>query len=88
MLGGGGFPALQRHLFLAVQAAVTLFNRQWAMGAALAGACLAAAILTSKRWSPALAWKKWRIARMRRRLSVIEGGAKSARKRDEHTYLN
>ena len=55
---------------------------------AYAAACLAAAILTSKRWSPALAWKKWRIARMRRRLSVIEGGAKPARKRDEHTYLN
>jgi membrane associated rhomboid family serine protease len=74
--------------FLAVYGAVTLFGRQWEMGAALAGACLAAAILTSKRWSPALAWKKWRIARMRRRLSVIEGGAKPARKRDEHTYLN
>ena len=73
---------------LAVYAAVTLFGRQWEMGAALAGACIAAALITSKRWSPALAWKKWRIARMRRRLSVIEGGVKPTRKRDEHTYLN
>lgn len=87
----GVLPLTGRQLmygFLAVQALVTLFGRQWELGAALAGACIAAALLTSKRWSPALAWKKWRIARMRRRLSVIEGGAKPTRKRDEHTYLN
>lgn len=87
----GVLPLTGRQLmygFLAVQAAVTLFGRQWEIGASFAGACIAAAVITSKRWSPALAWKKWRIARMRRRLSVIEGGAKPTRKRDEQTYLN
>jgi membrane associated rhomboid family serine protease len=87
----GVLPLTGRQLmfgFLAVEALVTLFARDWVQGASFAGACIAAALITSKRWSPALAWKKWRIARMRRRLSVIEGGAKPARKRDEHTYLN
>src|SRR5262249_41357451 len=87
----GVLPLTGRQLmfgFLAVQAAVTVFARDWEQGASFAGACLAAAIITSKRWSPSLAWKKWRIARMRRRLSVIEGGAKPTRKRDGETYLN
>lgn len=87
----GVLPLTGRQLmygFLALNAAITLFSGAWEMGASLAGACIAAAIITSKRWSPALAWKKWRIARMRRRLSVIEGGAKPARKRDGEGYLN
>ena len=74
--------------WLVVSGLVVLFGRQWAAGAALAGACLAAVLLTSRRWSPALAWKKWRLARMRRRLSVIEGGVKPPRKRDEQRWLN
>lgn len=87
----GVLPLTGRQLmygFLVLDALITVSQQQWELGGAFAGACIAAAIITSKRWSPALAWKKWRIARMRRRLSVIEGGAKPARKRDEHTYLN
>jgi hypothetical protein len=49
---------------------------------------LAAAVITSKRWSPGLAWRRWRIARARARLAVIEGGQKSPRKRDEQRWLN
>ncbi len=49
----------------------------WAKGAAFAAAMLAAAIMTSKRWSPGLAWKRWKIARARAKLSVIEGGMKA-----------
>ena len=50
---------------------------------------IAAAILTSKRWSPALAWKRWRIARARARLTVMSGGkAKPTTPRDEHKWLN
>ena len=61
----------------------------WVEGAAYVAAILTAAITTSKRWSPGLAWKKWRIARARARLSVIEGGAKPPPKRpDEHRFLN
>ena len=87
----GVLPLTARQLmfgFLGVQALVTLFGRQWELGAALGGACLAAYIITSRKWSPGLAWKKWRLARMRRRLSVIEGGVKPARKRDGERYLN
>jgi len=46
----------------------------WEKGAAFAAAMLAAAILTSKKWSPGLAITRWRIARARSRLSVIDGG--------------
>lgn len=47
----------------------------WEKGAAYAAAMLAAVILTSKKWSPGLAIARWRIARARARLSVIQGGA-------------
>ena len=88
----GVLPLTGRQLmygFLAVYTLMTVLGQQWELFAAFALACLAAAILTSKRWSPALAWKRWRIARARRRLSVLEGGAPKARpkKRDEG-YLN
>lgn len=62
---------------------------RWPDGAAYTAAMLAAAILTSKRWSPALAWKRWRIARARARLTVMSGGkARSSPPRDEHKWLN
>lgn len=68
----------------------------WEMGAAFAASMAVAALMTSKRWSPGLTWRKWRIARARRRLSVIEGGAKpplkptgkSGKSRDEQRWLN
>jgi membrane associated rhomboid family serine protease len=63
--------------------------KRWPDGAAYAAAMIAAAILTSKRWSPALAWKRWRIARARARLTVMSGGkARSSPPRDEHKWLN
>ena len=60
----------------------------WEQGAAWAAAMIAAAVLTSKQWNPGLAWKRWRIARARARLSVLEGGAPKKPKRDEHRWLN
>jgi membrane associated rhomboid family serine protease len=51
----------------------------WARGAAFAAAMIAAAVMTSKRWSPGLAWRRWRIARARAKLSVIDGGVKPGR---------
>ena len=89
----GVLPLTGRQLmygWLAVQALYTQLGKNWQQGAALAAAAIAAAVITSKRWSPALAWKRWRIARARARLSVIEGGAKPPRppkKRDEG-FLN
>ena len=74
--------------FLVVEALMVAFGQRWELGASMAGGCLAAYIITSRKWSPGLAYKKWKLARMRKRLSVIEGGVKPARKRDEQSYLN
>lgn len=74
--------------FLVVEALMVAFGQHWELGASMAGGCLAAYLMTSRKWSPGLAWKKWKLARMRKRLSVIEGGVKPARKRDEQSYLN
>ena len=50
-----------------------VLQQQWEQGAAFAAAMVGAAIMTSKRWSPGLAWKRWRIARARAKLSVHRG---------------
>jgi len=61
----------------------------WVLGAAYGSAMIAAAVVTSKRWSPMLAWKRWRIARARARLTVMSGGkARVPPARDEHKWLN
>lgn len=66
-----------------------VIQQHWTLGVAYAAAMLAAAILTSKRWSPGLVWKRWRIARARARLKVMSGGKGQAqRSRDEHKWLN
>jgi membrane associated rhomboid family serine protease len=74
---------------LAVFLLAALLQKHWETGAAQGAAAVAAAIMTSKRWSPGLVWKRWRIARARARLSVLEGGAKPAKpKQDEQRFLN
>jgi membrane associated rhomboid family serine protease len=49
----------------------------WEQGASFAGAMITAAVMTSKNLSPGLRLKRWRIARARAKLSVIEGGLKT-----------
>ncbi|HEY2733238.1 MAG TPA: rhomboid family intramembrane serine protease [Polyangiales bacterium] len=72
----------------------TALRQDWSNGAAWGAAMVTAAIMCSKRWSPALAWKRWRIARARARLTVMQGGApssvrpKNKPKRDEQRFLN
>lgn len=62
---------------------------KWEDGAAFGAAMIAAAIMTSKRWSPGLVWKRWRIARARARLTVMEGGIKPPpKKRPDERFLN
>ena len=75
---------------LAVFALAVVLQQHWETGAAQAAAAVSAAIMTSKRWSPGLAWKRWRLKRARAHLSVIEGGTKPAKKkpRDEQRWLN
>jgi membrane associated rhomboid family serine protease len=74
--------------FIGFDALFVVLQGMWEQGAAWAAAMIAAALLTSKQWNPGLAWKRWRIARARARLSVLEGGAPKKPKRDEHRYLN
>jgi len=78
----GVLPLTGRQLMYGFMAFLLLFiglQQLWALGAAFAAAMLAAAVLTSKRWSPGLAWRRWRIARARAKLSVIEGGLRAGR---------
>jgi membrane associated rhomboid family serine protease len=88
----GVLPLTGRQFMYGFLGFVTLFvllQQFWELGAAYAAAMIAAALMTSKRFSPGLAWKRWRIARARAKLSVIEGGksGKSPR-RDEQKWLN
>ena len=83
----GVLPLTGRQLmygFLAFLALFVLLQGFWEQGAAFAAAMIAAALLTSKRWSPGLAWKRWRIKRARAKLTVVQGG----KPRDEHKWLN
>src|SRR5437762_3837982 len=69
----GVLPLTGRQLMYGFLAFLTLYvvlTAAWAHGAAFAAAMLAAALTTSKRWSPSLAWKKWRLKRARARLTV------------------
>jgi membrane associated rhomboid family serine protease len=88
----GVLPLTGRQLMYGILGFLALFvvlQGLWVNGVAFAGAMLAAAILTSKRWSPGLAWKRWRIARARARLTVMSGGkSRVPPVRDEHKWLN
>ncbi len=91
----GVLPLTGRQLMLGWLGFLTLsvvLRGDWDSGAAWGAAMLAAAIMTSKRWSPSLTWKKWRIARARARLTVMQGGVPGSGrpkpKRDEQRWLN
>jgi len=87
----GVLPLTGRQLMygiLAFLALSVIVQRHWALGAAYAAAALAAAIITSKRWSPGGIWKRWRIARARGRLKMMSGGKAASAPRDEHKWLN
>jgi membrane associated rhomboid family serine protease len=74
----GVLPLTGRQLMYGFIGFLALFvglQQLWGPGAAFAAAMIAAALMTSKRWSPGLAWRRWRVARARARLAVLEGGA-------------
>ncbi|MDB4955349.1 MAG: hypothetical protein JWO36_2918 [Myxococcales bacterium] len=86
-----------RQLMLGFMAFLVLFvtiQGKWEQGAAFAAAILSAVVMTSKRWSPSLALRRWRIARARARLSVIDGGALKTppspkkKKRSDERFIN
>jgi membrane associated rhomboid family serine protease len=89
----GVLPLTGRQLmygYLGFRLLFVLLQQVWVMGAALGAAMLASALMTSKRWSPGLAWRRWRIARARARLTVMQGGQGRAvkPKPDEKKWLN
>jgi membrane associated rhomboid family serine protease len=76
----GVLPLTGRQLmygFLAFLLLFVLLQAKWAEGASFAAAMIAAAMMTSKRWSPGLVWRRWRIARARAHLTVMTGGQAS-----------
>lgn len=88
----GVLPLTGRQLMYGFIGFLVLFvglQQLWAQGAAFAAAMVTAALMTSKRWSPGLAWKRWRIARARSKLTVMQGGQPpKPGKRDENKWLN
>lgn len=87
----GVLPLTGRQMMWGFIAFLCLFiglQQFWELGAALGAAMIAAAVMTSKKISPGLAWKRWRLARARRKLSVIDGGNKPKRRKDEQKWLN
>lgn len=88
----GVLPVTGKQMMWGFIAFLTLYvglQQIWEIGAAYAGAMLTAAVMVSKRWSPGLVLKRWRIARARAKLTVLQGGAAQTRaKRDEQKWLN
>jgi hypothetical protein len=75
----GVLPLTGRQLMYGFIGFLVLFvglQQLWVVGASFAAAMIAAAVMTSKQWSPGLAWRRWRIKRARAKLSVLEGGVK------------
>lgn len=72
----GVLPLTGRQLMYGFLGFATLFvvlQQLWPLAAAYAAATIAAALITSKRANPGLAWRRWRIARARARLTVLDG---------------
>lgn len=88
----GVLPLTGRQLMYGFIGFLVLFiglQQLWELGAAFAASMIAAALMTSKRVSPGLAYKRWKLKRARAKLSVIEGGMKKPTKpRDENKFLN
>ena len=79
--------------FIAFLTLSTVLQKDWYMGAAMAGAMITAAIMVSKKWSPGLLYKRWKISRAKAKLQVLQGGqagrsGSAQPKRDEQKWLN
>jgi membrane associated rhomboid family serine protease len=73
----GVLPMTGRQLMYGIIGFVALFvllGRQWELAVGYAGAMVTGALLASGKWSPRLWWYRWRHARVRRRLAVLDGG--------------
>ena len=70
----GVLPMTGRQLMFGILGFVALFvvlGAKWEEGAAFFAAMGLAALLLSERWSPAAAWKRWRVKRARAHLRSV-----------------
>ncbi len=90
----GVLPLTGRQLMYGFIAFLLLFvgiQQLWEQGASFAAAMITAALMTSKRFSPGLVWRRWRVQRARAKLTVMQGGRASrsaTAKRDDQKWLN
>jgi membrane associated rhomboid family serine protease len=73
----GVLPMTGRQLMwgiIAFSALFVILGQQWALAAAYAASMGLAYLMTSGKWTPKLAWLKWKQRRARRRLKVVRGG--------------
>jgi membrane associated rhomboid family serine protease len=73
----GVLPMTGRQLMwgiIAFSALFVILGEQWALAAAYAASMGLAYVMTSGKWTPKLAWLKWKQRRARRRLKVVRGG--------------
>ena len=85
----GVLPLTGKQLTIGIIGFVTVFiliGQQWVVGAAYAASMLLAWLMVSKKWSPQLAWLRFKQGRAKRHLRVIRGGSRG--KRDGDTWLN
>jgi hypothetical protein len=66
--------------FTVVFGLIVLIGQRWAEGASMAGAMGLALLLTNGKWTPKLAYLKWKQKRIRKKLKVIQGGDKEPKK--------
>jgi membrane associated rhomboid family serine protease len=71
--------------FVVLVVVATLFQRTWVAGAANLGGMLAGWIMTTRRFTPRLWWLQWKRDRIRRRYTVLDGGAG---RKSEKKWLN
>jgi membrane associated rhomboid family serine protease len=86
----GVLPLTGRQLmygFLGFLVLYVVLEQAWELGASYAAGMLTAVVMTSKQ-SPLRVWRRWRLARKRAQLTVLEGGAPRVKSRDEQNYLN
>ena len=85
----GVLPLTGRQLMYGILGFLALFiilQQSWEEGAGFAAAIGLTALIVSQRFSPELAWQRWRRRRARRHLEVLEGGKK--KKAEPPRYIN
>lgn len=87
----GVLPLTGRQLMFGFIGFLVLFvglQQLWELGASFAAAMITAAILSSKSWSPVMAYRRWKARRARAQLTVLQGGQAPKKPKDGENWLN